>query len=96
MPRNVPSNLDRLPEHMPYYDSGCSVHPACLTCPLPQSRYDAQPGWVGKAQRRGRHAEIATFHQEHPLPVTEIAKRFGVTTRTVHRIVADARAQRVA
>lgn len=96
MPRNVPSALDNLPEHMPYHDTGCSIHPACLTCPLPQCRYDSQPGWVGKGRRSIRHAEIASFHAQHPLPITAIAQHFGVNPRTVHRIVANARAQRAA
>ncbi len=96
MPRNVPSALDRLPEHMPYHDTGCAVHPACLTCPLPQCRYDSAPGWVTKGRRSNRHAEIAAFQQEHALPITEVAKRFGINPRTVHRIVATAKAQHAA
>jgi hypothetical protein len=30
----LPLRRDALPEHTRYMDSGCDIHPACLTCPL--------------------------------------------------------------
>jgi hypothetical protein len=31
---------DLLPEHVRYRDEGCELFPSCLSCPLPQCRYD--------------------------------------------------------
>ena len=40
MPSGAPR---RLPEHTQYRDTGCDLHPSCLTCPLVRCRYD-EPG----------------------------------------------------
>lgn len=86
MRKNEPV-LDRLPEMMAFRDTGCDVHPACLTCPLPQCRYD-EPGWRQREERLERDAEIARMRARHGLSVEELAARFGVSTRTVHRVLS--------
>lgn len=85
MLRNVPT-LDGLPEFTNYRDSGCEVHSSCLTCPLSQCRYD-EPGWLQREGRDQRDSQILQARLENQLPVPELANRFNVSTRTVHRIL---------
>jgi hypothetical protein len=76
---------DTLPENTRYKDDGCDASLTCLECPLPLCKYD-DPGWLQRENRRTRDDEI--FHlRSQQVAVTEISKRFGISTRTVHRIV---------
>jgi AraC-like DNA-binding protein len=86
MRKNEPL-LDRLPEFTSYRDTGCDFHPACLTCPLPRCRYD-DPGWVQREQRGTRDTAILQLRAAQALSVDELAERFGVSTRTVHRVLS--------
>ena len=92
MRRNEPA-LDRLPELMNFRDSGCDLHPACLTCPLPQCRYD-DPGWLQREEREQRDQAMLQARILEALPITDLADRFGVSTRTVHRILRRETAER--
>lgn len=76
---------DRLPEQTRYRDEGCELHPTCLGCPLPQCRYD-DPGGRQFGPRRHRDREVRRLHDQG-LSVFEIAHRFGISVRTVYRIV---------
>jgi hypothetical protein len=76
---------DTLPENTRYRDNGCDISESCLHCPLPLCRYD-DPGWLQSENRRNRDDEIVKLRHEK-LSTAEIAKRFGVSTRTVHRVV---------
>jgi hypothetical protein len=80
---------DALPEHTQYADTGCDVHPSCLTCPLVRCRYD-EPGGVRKVFSEGRDRAIVGMQREG-VPVGAIARRFGVSRRTVFRALARAR-----
>lgn len=78
--------LEALPEHTEYRDTGCEVAPSCLSCPLPQCRYDVGAGGAGIAtlRRRERAAEIRArlaAGQSGP----QIAEELGVSLRTVWR-----------
>jgi len=88
MRRNEPL-MDRLPEAMIYQDHGCDIHTSCLSCPLPQCRYD-DPGWIQRTGRGQRDAEMLKLRATQELPVHELASRFGISTRTVHRILSRA------
>jgi transcriptional regulator of acetoin/glycerol metabolism len=83
---------DSLPEHTPYQDTGCEVHHSCLTCPLLRCRYD-EPGGARKqvADMRDRSIVLA---QRQGGNVDSIARRFGVSRRTVFRALAKARTTR--
>ncbi|MBI3742788.1 MAG: helix-turn-helix domain-containing protein [Chloroflexi bacterium] len=85
MRRNEPA-LDRLPEFTSYQDNGCDLSPSCLKCPLPRCRYD-DPGWVLREQRTSRDVAILQMRARQALSVDELAERFGVSTRTVHRAI---------
>ena len=76
---------DTLPENTRYKDDGCDASLTCLECPLPLCKYD-DPGWLQRENRRTRDDEIFRLRSQQVV-VTEISKRFGISTRTVHRIV---------
>ena len=85
MRKNEPV-LDWLPEFTSYGDNGCDLHSSCLTCPLPQCRYD-DPGWIQREERQQRDGAILEARLAEALAVPQLADRFGVSTRTVHRIL---------
>ena len=86
MPR---ARRDSLPEHTPYQDTGCEVHHSCLTCPLVRCRYD-EPGGARKVAADQRDRSIVLM-QRRGENVDGIARRFGVSRRTVFRALAKAR-----
>ena len=79
------SERDLLPEHLRYQDDGCDLYPSCLNCPLPRCRYD-EPGRRQTAKEL-RNKEIQHLHQKEGLKVEKLAQRFGVSKRTVYRII---------
>ena len=76
---------DTLPENTRYRDEGCDAAVTCLECPLSLCKYD-DPGWLQRENRRTRDDEIFRLRSQQ-VAVAEISKRFGISTRTVHRIV---------
>jgi hypothetical protein len=84
-----PLRRDALPEHTRYADTGCDVHPSCLTCPLVRCRYD-EPGGARRIFSEERDRAIVRLQRER-VPVNVIARRFGISRRTVFRVVARAR-----
>ena len=82
--------LDSLPEHHTYRDDGCEVSPSCLRCPLPQCKHDA-PGWYLRERRAQRDRTIRRLRSGQGLSVTQLARRFGVSKRTVFRALHRAR-----
>jgi hypothetical protein len=74
---------DQLPENMRYRDDGCNIHPQCLTCPLPQ--------WNAHRDR-----EIVALRMKG-VGAAEVASRFGISRRTVFRVLElEARKRRAA
>ncbi len=76
---------DALPEHTRYRDDGCDIHPHCLTCPLPRCRYD-EPGGLRGLLNSYRDRQIVEMRLSGA-PVEELAERFGVSRRTIFRIL---------
>ncbi len=76
---------DTLPEHISYRDDGCDVSMTCLECPLAVCKYD-DPGWVQRQDRRTRDSEILNM-RARGMTVPEIAVRFRISSRTVHRVL---------
>lgn len=70
-----------------YRDQGCSIAPACLSCPLLQCKYDTPeiPPTKLRAivQRATRIREMRRLN----LSVEEAARRWKITTRTVYRMI---------
>jgi len=77
---------DALPEFTRYRDEGCDFHPSCLTCPLPRCRYD-EPGGVRALLNLGRDREILHLRRRQGLAVDTLAQRYGISRRTVFRIL---------
>jgi len=77
---------DALPEHQDYADSGCDIWDRCLTCPLPRCRHD-EPGGARQIFLRERDSEIARLRRGDGAGIDELARRFGVSRRTVFRVL---------
>ncbi len=67
-------------------DTGCEVHKSCLTCPLVRCRYD-EPGGARRLLSDERDRSILALRREGR-PIELIAQRFGVSRRTVFRVLA--------
>ena len=90
--KSKPANsvLDAVPEYFHYEDTGCEVSSSCLSCPLPQCKYD-DPGWFQRHRRLARDFMVWSTMQSEGLTVEEAAERFSVTVRTVFRIMRRCR-----
>ena len=75
-----------LPENACYQDDGCDVSPSCFSCRLPMCKFD-DPRWFQRENRRERDLRIIRDRSEKGFDVPELANRFGVSTRTVHRVL---------
>jgi len=73
---------------VPYQDTGCSKAPACLTCPLPVCRHDMNPNAFKSAMVRSTDQGKLAIMRAESLTVSEAAERFGITVRTVWRILS--------
>ena len=80
---------DSLPDYFNYCDEGCALFPSCLKCPLPRCRHDEQPGGR-RATTRLRDRELLRQREAPGRSVAELARSFGVSKRTVQRIIRRA------
>lgn len=83
--RRLRARADNLPEYTHYRDDGCDIHPHCLSCPLPRCRYE-EPGGLRALLNQRRDSEIVELRRRG-VPVAVLADRFGVSRRTVFRIL---------
>jgi hypothetical protein len=90
VPLELPSRVDALPEYMDYADSGCDLYPSCLSCPLPRCRYD-DPGGAAAMLRGGRDASILRLAGEDGMGVERLAEMFGLSRRTIFRVLRAGR-----
>jgi hypothetical protein len=84
--------VDALPENIEYRDTGCDLYPSCLRCPLPRCRYD-DPGGAAQMLRTGRDATILRLAERDGLPVDRLAEMFGLSRRTIFRVLRSGRAE---
>ncbi|MBI4219384.1 MAG: hypothetical protein HY682_04510 [Chloroflexi bacterium] len=82
----APVRSDTLPENSTYRDDGCDVSPTCLKCPLPVCKYD-DPEFLRRTSRNARDEAILAARHSEGRSVAALAVRFGVSTRTVHRVL---------
>lgn len=87
--RNEPLG-DGLPESLHYVDRGCEVSTTCLNCPLPRCKHD-DPAWYRAFLREGRDLEMAGARAQEGLSVFEVARRYHLSPRTVHRALRRTR-----
>jgi hypothetical protein len=81
---------DALPDHVGYRDTGCELARSCLACPLPRCQYDA-PRSARKWLVQARDREIALLRRKHRIPVNTLARTYGLTRRTIFRILQEQR-----
>ena len=89
-PRRNEPVIDVLPEQHQYRDEGCSVSPSCLRCPLPWCKYD-DPAAYHRELRLSRDREVMQVKRNEGKTVPQLARHFGLSERTIHRILERAR-----
>lgn len=92
-PLELPLRIDALPEHTDYADTGCDLYPSCLRCPLPKCRYE-EPGGAAAMLRTGRDASILRLAQQDGIDVDQLALMFGLSRRTIFRVLRTGRGGR--
>lgn len=93
-PFALPGRSDALPENTAYTDNGCDLYPSCLQCPLPRCRYE-EPGGARAMLRSTRNVSIERLAYDEGLSIDEIAGRFGLSRRTVFRVLRGSRKSRL-
>ena len=81
---------DALPEHVDYRDGGCEFASSCLRCPLERCRYDA-PGSSRTLRQTPRDRALRQRRTEGAR-IETLALEFGLSRRSVFRILAQERA----
>ena len=76
-----------LPEYTRYRDDGCDISESCLACPLPRCRYE-EPGGLRALLNETRDQQIVQLRLTG-VPVEELAGRFGISRRTVFRVIGS-------
>ena len=85
---------DTLPEHETYRDEGCGNGCArSLDCPFPRCRFDDPVLWQ-RLERQRRDREVLAARSKLGLSAEDLARRFAISKRTVHRILATGRGGR--
>ena len=78
--------VDATPEYVRYRDTGCDLHSACLTCPLPVCKEELSHG-SRAINARMRGLQIGLLVSEGH-SVRWIAQDMGVTTRSIYKSMA--------
>ena len=78
--------LDLPPEYCHYRDKGCEFANSCLNCPFPQCIYE-QPRGRQRWLKRLREREMIRLFTSERKKVKELAAMFGVSQRTVQRVL---------
>jgi len=82
------TELDLPPEYYQYRDNGCEFADSCLNCPFPECIY-AQPGGKQRWLRDLRDKEVLRLFTTQGKGVKELALIFGVSRRTIQRILKN-------
>jgi hypothetical protein len=81
---------DLPPEYCHYKDDGCEFAESCLNCPFPECIY-AQPGGKHQWLKELRDREVLRLFTAQGKGVEELAFVFGVSRRTIQRILKRAK-----
>jgi hypothetical protein len=84
--QTLDTELDLLPEYCHYQDEGCELAKSCLKCPFPGCIYDMHRG-KQQLLKSLRSREILDQYRKEGKKVTELAKNFGISQRTVQRVL---------
>ncbi len=74
-----------LPEDIDYKDTGCSHHPACLSCPFVRCKHDDSRDFRYHRTLES-HRVVMEAMEAQGLSVRDTAMRFGASRRTIFRI----------
>ena len=77
------TRIDAFPEYANWADTGCILHPSCLTCPLEQCVHET-PGGLKAIRDRGRRNRIIQLAREG-FSVRDISHNLGIGIRSVYR-----------
>ncbi len=77
--------ISDLPENCHYHDNGCTLADSCLKCPFPRCVYDLPRGG-SRLFKAARNKEITRLFALDNT-VNELATKFGVSSRTIYRIL---------
>ena len=66
--------------------AGCSIHAPCLTCPLPQCRFDEPKEDVVRIER---NKIIREAYYERGVTINKIVEATGKKERTIKRILSE-------
>lgn len=93
---DIPARVreDALPEHTEYRDTGCELSASCLQCPLARCKYDA-PGGAPRLATEARDREIRLLRRRYRAPVHMLAQTYGLSRRSIFRVLAAEAAGRV-
>jgi hypothetical protein len=86
--RRMSFELDLLPENTNYRDEGCELSPSCLDCPLPDCIYDSPHGKRLLLKRR-RDEELVSMYRRGGVTRKELARIYGLSVRSVQRILKN-------
>ena len=77
---------DLRPELWHYQDEGCELADSCLNCPFPKCLYE-QPRGKESCVKKARDREIVRLYNTKGKDVKELALIFGVSVRTIERVL---------
>lgn len=80
-----PQEPDRDRDLVNWRDTGCSLSPSCLRCPLPVCRYD-EPAGLATLNAKEKARRIQALRVAG-MPADDIAREVGVSRRTVFRLL---------
>lgn len=89
-PRSLPEN--QVGSYM-WGDRGCNLHDVCLTCTLSMCQYDEGSPYSFDGRIAKRNIEIYEL-REAGATIEHISRTFGVSQRTIHRVLQDERTRR--
>ena len=70
-----------------YADTGCSVLPSCLECPLSACLEEMEPRMARRTRSALRNRNLVASAHADGLTLEEAASRLRVTTRAMRRIL---------
>jgi hypothetical protein len=82
--------LDLPPEFCHYHDNGCEFADSCLNCPFNECLYD-QPGGKQRWLKTLRDEAVLRLFTDQGKTVKDLALMFGVSRRTIQRILKRAK-----
>lgn len=81
--------FDIIPDDVNWKDTGCEIYPSCLNCPLDKCM-EEEPRGRQRLRMLARSTRIAEL-KDQGKSISEIARYFQVSPRTVQRALAKVR-----